>query len=237
MLSGVILATLIAVAPSQVPASIGPPAVCIAAGDVVVIQIHYLALLGVPPDFSLRDSYLLRLQHRVWYNGEVHLGRFGTLRLAGLTPQQATKAVNEQLSRFSVLAMTEVCVFKDDRRCYYIIAEGADGGRVYRRPITGTVSVADALGGADAFRALTGDHSVEVAHDKGGGRCVTLEATCSTEAEPSRVQAGDRILIRPLGDCDYPRIRGEMLPPTDPFAQTELACIKAIRFTLRLRDK
>ena len=85
-------------------------------------------------------------QHLVGPDGRVNLATYGSVYVAGMTIEQATEAIEKQLS----LELEDPEVFVDilayNSKVYYIITQGGGfGDNVVRAPITGNETVLDAV--------------------------------------------------------------------------------------------
>ena len=85
-------------------------------------------------------------QHLVGPDGRVNLATYGSVYVAGMTIEDATEAIEEQLS----LELEEPEVFVDvlayNSKVYYIVTQGGGfGDNVVRAPITGNETVLDAV--------------------------------------------------------------------------------------------
>lgn len=85
-------------------------------------------------------------QHLVGPDGRVNLATYGSVYVAGMTIEDATKAIEEQLS----LELEDPEVFVDvlayNSKVYYIVTQGGGfGDNVVRAPITGNETVLDAV--------------------------------------------------------------------------------------------
>jgi polysaccharide export outer membrane protein len=85
-------------------------------------------------------------EHLVSPDGRINLGPHGQVLVGGMTLQEATKAVNEQLGKFFDDPNASVEVFAYNSKVYYVITEGAGAGDlVARLAITGNETVLDAV--------------------------------------------------------------------------------------------
>ena len=117
------------------------PAYRIEPPDILLIQLFKTGA-GVPQPI---DG-----QHLVRPDGTVNLGTYGSLRLGGLTLDEARYEILRLLSgTIKKLKLEEinVDVIAYNSKVYYVITDGAGyGEQVYRLPITGSETVLDALG-------------------------------------------------------------------------------------------
>ncbi len=97
-------------------------------------------------------------EHLVAPDGTVTLGTYGRVYVAGMTVEEAKRAIEAHLSQFLDNPEVAVTVFAYNSKVYYVITEGAGlGDRVYRFPITGNETVLDAIaqvGGLEQISSL-----------------------------------------------------------------------------------
>jgi polysaccharide export outer membrane protein len=107
-----------------------------------------------PPDILLVEStqnlpdQAIRGTHLVRPDGTIGLGIYGSVKVAGLTLEQAKAAIIAQLSPRIQLdpKVLSVDVISYNSKFYYVITDGAGyGEQVVRIPITGSEKVLDAL--------------------------------------------------------------------------------------------
>jgi len=85
-------------------------------------------------------------EHLVGPDGRVVLGTYGSVRLAGLTIDEAKLKIEEHLSNFLTQPEVAVSVFAYNSKVYYVVVEGAGfGDQIARFPITGNETVLDAV--------------------------------------------------------------------------------------------
>ena len=85
-------------------------------------------------------------QHLVAMDGRVNLGTYGSVFVAGMTLEEARKAIEEQLKSRLEGPEVFVDVLAYNSKVYYIVTQGANlGDNVVRAPITGNETVIDAV--------------------------------------------------------------------------------------------
>jgi polysaccharide biosynthesis/export protein len=85
-------------------------------------------------------------EHLVGPDGRVNLGTYGSVRVVGMTLEEAKEAIEERLSKFLADPQVVVDVFAYNSKKYYIITQGAGlGDNVVDQPITGNETVLDAI--------------------------------------------------------------------------------------------
>ncbi|MDZ4657774.1 MAG: polysaccharide biosynthesis/export family protein [Bythopirellula sp.] len=85
-------------------------------------------------------------QHLVGPDGRVNLGTYGAAFVAGMTIEEARKAIEAQLSNKLEAPEVFVDVLAYNSKLYYVITQGGGfGDNVVRLPITGNETVLDAV--------------------------------------------------------------------------------------------
>jgi polysaccharide biosynthesis/export protein len=85
-------------------------------------------------------------EHLVGPDGRVNLGTYCDVYLAGMTVEQARRAVEKHLSKFLDDPQIALDVFAYNSKTYYVITQGAGpGDSVQEFPITGNETVLDAI--------------------------------------------------------------------------------------------
>lgn len=86
-------------------------------------------------------------EHLVRPDGTVSLGRYGSVRLAGRTLDEAKQLIEEQLAKYLEQPEVYVDVIEYNTKVCYVIADGAGlGEQMARFPITGNETVLDVIG-------------------------------------------------------------------------------------------
>jgi polysaccharide export outer membrane protein len=96
-----------------------------------------------------RGAQQIRGEHLVRPDGTVGLGTYGSVPVAGMTLDEAKKAIEAHLGNFLVNPEISIDVLGYNSKVYYVITNfglGQLGSRVYRLPITGNETVLDAFG-------------------------------------------------------------------------------------------
>ena len=84
-------------------------------------------------------------EHLVTPDGNITLGTFGQVAVAGKTPDEARRAIKGHLSKQMEAPEVAVEVVAYNSKVYYVIAEGGGRQAVARFPITGSDTVLDAV--------------------------------------------------------------------------------------------
>ncbi len=110
-----------------------------------------LAELLAEPEVSVSLAFSSGAQqiageHLVGPDGRVNLGTYGSVRVTGLTLEQAKAAIEKQLSNHLEDPEVIVDIFSYNSKKYYIITQGGGfGDNVVPQPITGNETVLDAI--------------------------------------------------------------------------------------------
>jgi len=93
-----------------------------------------------------RAMQQIRGEHLVQPDGKIVLGTYGTVRITGLTLEQAKLAIEKHLSKFLLDPEISLDIAGFNSRVYYVIfdQDGA-GQQVHRLPVTGNETVIDAI--------------------------------------------------------------------------------------------
>jgi polysaccharide export outer membrane protein len=111
-----------------------------------------------------RGTQQIRGDHLVRQDGKVSLGIYGSVRVAGLTLEQAKATIQEYLSRFLLDPEVSVDVAGYNSKVYYIVTDGAGyGEQVARFPITGQETVLDALSQINGLPPVAAKNRVWIA--------------------------------------------------------------------------
>jgi len=85
-------------------------------------------------------------EHLVGPDGRVNLATYGSVYVAGLTLEEARRAIEEHLSNYLEDPDIAVDVFAYNSKKYYVITQGAGlGDNVVEAPVTGNETVLDAI--------------------------------------------------------------------------------------------
>jgi polysaccharide export outer membrane protein len=114
------------------------------------IQEHLARILTKPTVvvslMQARGVQVISGEHLVHPNGKVDLGTYGSVYVAGLTPEEARQAIEAHLTQYLVDPLVTVSVAAYNSKVYYIITDGGGyGEQVFRLPATGNETVLDAM--------------------------------------------------------------------------------------------
>ena len=85
-------------------------------------------------------------EHLVGYDGRVNLGTYGSVRVTGMTLEQAKQAIEARLSNFLEDPEVAIDVFAYNSKKFYVITEGGGfGDQMVDLPVVGNETVLDAL--------------------------------------------------------------------------------------------
>ena len=142
-------------------------------------------------------------EHLVNPSGEVNLGTYGSVRVTGLTLEQAKEAIEAQLSKYLDAPLVSVDVFSYNSKVYYVITEGAGfGDNMVRLPITGNETVLDAIAQINGLSKLSSKDIWIARPAPAGVGCdqvlpVDIEAVMKggSTATNYQIMPGDRVFI------------------------------------------
>jgi polysaccharide export outer membrane protein len=143
-------------------------------------------------------------------DGTVSLGAWGTVPVAGLTPEAAADAVRRKLAAFLRVNGTDapadslvvsVEVKTANSKVYYVITDGhGTGEQVLRQPLTGRETVLDAVAAVPGLAAVAGTRTIHVAR-KGpaGDQVLPVDWVAITQfgntATNYQLLPGDRVYV------------------------------------------
>jgi polysaccharide export outer membrane protein len=142
-------------------------------------------------------------EHLVSPDGTVNLGTYGLAYVAGMTVEEATAAIEEQLAKSLDNPKVAVSVYSYNSKVYYVITEGAGSGDLVARfPITGNETVLDAISQVNGLSRISSKNVWIARPVPGGAGCdellpvdwreITKGAATATNYQ---VLPGDRIFI------------------------------------------
>ncbi len=92
---------------------------------------------------SMQD---IRGEHIVGPDGTVRLGVYGSVRVCGMTLDEAKAAIESHLSQFLYRPLISLDVIGYNSKVYYVVTDGGGSGeQVIRLPATGNETVLDAI--------------------------------------------------------------------------------------------
>jgi polysaccharide export outer membrane protein len=93
----------------------------------------------------------IRGEHIVYSDGTIRLGTYGSVRVVGLTLDEAKDAIEAYLGTTLVKPVVSLDVRSFNSKYYYVITDGGCGEQIYRLPNTGKETVLDALAQIDGL--------------------------------------------------------------------------------------
>jgi polysaccharide export outer membrane protein len=147
-------------------------------------------------------------EHIVQMDGSVDLGIYGSVIVAGLTPDQARERIREFIlqvtNRQPNTIQVRVTVLRFNSKQYYVITDGAGNGeQVYAFPITGNETVLDAMARINGLPVVASKKDMWVARRSCNGGPEQILPVCwvdITERGITRTNyqllPGDRVYVR-----------------------------------------
>lgn len=113
-------------------------------------------------------------EHIVAQDGRINLGLYGAVYVAGMTVDEARRAIEQHLTRYLDTPHVAVDVGAFNSKVYYIIftttAPGVNFGQaVYRFPITGNETVLDALSQVNGLPQVVSKHHIWISRPASNG--------------------------------------------------------------------
>ena len=132
------------------------------------IERHLSSLLADPKvTVSIGQSrgiQMIQGEHLVRPDGTVSLGRYGSVRVAGLTLDQAKEVLTAHLSQYLQDPEITVDIGYYSSKYYYIITDGGGfGEQVFRFNITGNETVLDAMSQIAGLPTVASKHHIWIA--------------------------------------------------------------------------
>jgi polysaccharide export outer membrane protein len=111
-----------------------------------------------------RAMQQIRGQHLVTPDGSVRLGLYGSVRIAGMTVNQARAEIEAHLRRYLQDPEISLDVAAYNSKIYYVIFDGGGAGQqIVRLPVTGNDTVLDAIAQAGGLTAVSSTDQIWVA--------------------------------------------------------------------------
>ncbi len=158
--------------------------------------------------FQGRGTQQIRGEHLVRQDGTVGLGIYGSVRVSGLTLEEAKAAIEAHLSTKLQHPEISLDVLAYNSKVYYIIFDGGGNGMtVFRQPITGNETVLDALSLVNGLPVISSTHHVWIARPGPAG-CTEdqiLPVDWNAVTKCGRVETnyqllpGDRVYVQAQG--------------------------------------
>jgi polysaccharide export outer membrane protein len=161
-----------------------------------------------PPDILLVEAIPslpdqpVQGEHLVRPDGTINLGTYGSVRVGGMTLDQARAAIKEKLSQYIKNVKLNVDVFAYNSKRIYIVADGGGfGQQVYPLPFTGNETVLDAIGQIGGLPTVASKKKIWVARPNPDDTVQTLPVDWKAITQDGLVSTnyqlfpGDRIYI------------------------------------------
>jgi protein involved in polysaccharide export with SLBB domain len=155
--------------------------------------------------------------HLIGPDGHINLGTFGQVYVAGMTVDEARKAIERKLAEFFDKPSVAVDVTAYNSKVYYVIVQGGDAGdSIFRFPLTGNDTVLDALAQVNA--KLHKNTRLWVSRRAGENETKTLQIdwekiTAEGDAASNhQLRPGDRVFLqdaRPKGKAATDRTKSD----------------------------
>jgi polysaccharide export outer membrane protein len=185
----------------------------------VVIEKHLRSSLKPPYEVTVlvaesRALQQIRGPHLVRPDGTVSLGVYGSVYVDNMTIAQARAAIEAHLAQFLVNPEISLDISGFNSKVFYIVADGAGviGDQVTRLPMTGKLTVLDAIGLINGLPAQGSNRKIWVARPAPAGSCAELVMPVDwlgivrrgETATNYQILPGDRIYIKaePLVEAD-----------------------------------
>ncbi len=167
--------------------------------DYVIEPPDILLVEAIPslPDQPVQGEHLVRP------DGTINLGTYGSVRVAGMTLDQARAAIHDKLSQYIKNVKLNVDIFAYNSKKIYIIADGAGfGEQVIPLPFTGNETVLDAVGQIGGLPTVASKKKIWVARPAPNDSIQTLPVDWKAITQDGLVRTnyqlfpGDRIYIQ-----------------------------------------
>jgi len=154
---------------------------------------------------EIRGKQQIAGPHLVRPDGRVSLGTYGSVRVVGLTLEQAKAVIEQHLSGFLQKPEISIDVFGYNSKVYYIITDNAGYGEaVARLPVTGNETVLDAISQINGLPPAASKKRIWVTRPApAGAGCETIlpvdwcAITQRGQAETNyQILPGDRIYVQ-----------------------------------------
>jgi polysaccharide export outer membrane protein len=116
-----------------------------------------------------RALQIIRGEHLVGQDGKITLGIYGSVRVVGMTLDEARAAIEAHLGRFLQRPEIGLDVVGYNSKVYYVVTDGGGvGEQVYRLPVTGNETVLDAVGSVFGLPPVSSQTRIWVARPAPG---------------------------------------------------------------------
>ncbi len=207
------------------------PPYIIEAPDILLVQVL------VPPEKILgreRENYSYAVtpqpvdgQHVVRMDGTINLGIYGSVRVAGMTLDQAREVIRNFISQQRGSKPDTIQVVVDvisyNSKSYYVITDGAGyGEQVFPLPIVGSETVLDAIGRIGGLPQVASKSDIWVARRSPNGGPNQILPVCWEEITRQgitrtnyQVLPGDRIYVQAQKLITVDNFLAKLLSPVE----------------------
>jgi polysaccharide export outer membrane protein len=203
----------------------------------VTIERHLRGSLKPPYQVSVamtesRALQLIRGPHLVQTDGTVSLGLYGSVYVDNMTIPQAKEAIESHLSQFLVDPEISLSVSGYNSKVFYVVTDGggATGDQIYRLPMTGKLTVLDALGLVYGLPFQASKHHMWVARPAPDGSCEELVlpvdykgiVQCGKTGTNYQLLPGDRLYVKAAPLITLDAYIARVVAPIDRVVGTNL---------------
>jgi len=138
-------------------------------------------------------------EHLVGPDGKVKLGHYGSVRVAGMTLDEAQKAIEDTVSKDLLDPKIDVTIYGNNSQVIYLVVEEAGGNRLSRLPWTGHETVLYVLAGQKLL--ITPQTKIWILRPKGSkGKDQKIDVDWSElvggeSGESNQLQPSDRLFV------------------------------------------
>ncbi len=165
-------------------------------------------------EFCLRGKYLVQP------NGKLTIEGFDKIFIAGLTIEQASKAIAKSLSKRFGLPEVTLDIVESNSKVVYVVTKQASGDYVARIPYTGRLTVLDALASTETKTDAIGVAYVLSPYGPNDSEVrlnIDLKALRSKDSDSANLEVlpGDRIFVHEKNLPDEKSSPPLITPPTE----------------------
>lgn len=194
-----------------------------------VFEAHLKKLIRDPATVTVslsqsRAMQQIRGPHLVRADGNVGLGLYGSVRVAGMTLPQARAAIEAHLSQYLLRPEISVDVAGYNSKVYYVVTDGGGvGEQVVRLPSTGNETVLDAVAQIGGLSGVSSKKRIWVSRPSPAGTCTPQQLPvdwCAITkggmaATNYQLLPGDRVYIMADPLVTFDTVLGRMIAPVE----------------------
>jgi len=171
-----------------------------------------------------RGGQQIRGEHLVRQDGKVTLGVYGSVRVAGMTVEDAKLAIEAHLAQFLLKPEVSVDVAGFNSKVYYVVTDGAGSGeQVARLPITGQETVLDALSRINGLPPVAAKNRIWIARPgppgQGPDQILPVDWTAivrsGATATNYQIFPGDRLYVCAQPMLTFDNYLGKFIAPIE----------------------